>query len=200
MPTGRARWARDLVWSAVGVSAAGVAMKAMESLRPEVIADDFSAPENGVGIGELPRAYGLSAVSALVSPALTSARLPPACGRIGIGVVAGALGLRVWAMRSLRGHYAHALRVVDDQPVIRSGPYRQVRHPGYLSALLICLGGAATSRNAVTVVLTLVAVGTAYQHRMDAEDALLVRDLPGYAEYARTTGRMLPRVLWWASR
>jgi protein-S-isoprenylcysteine O-methyltransferase len=70
-----------------------------------------------------------------------------------------------------------------------------VRHPGYLSALLAWSGAAVSTRNGVPVVLTLVAVGTAYGHRMDAEDALLLRDLPGYAEYAATTGRLVPRIV-----
>jgi protein-S-isoprenylcysteine O-methyltransferase Ste14 len=42
------------------------------------------------------------------------------------------------------------------------------------------------------VALTTLAVGTAYEHRMDAEDALLRRDLPGYVDYAATTRRLVP--------
>lgn len=54
------------------------------------------------------------------------------------------------------------------------------------------VGAAISSRNVLAPALTITAVGTAYQHRMDAEDALLLRDLPGYAEYAATTRRMVP--------
>jgi protein-S-isoprenylcysteine O-methyltransferase Ste14 len=95
-------------------------------------------------------------------------------------------------MRELHGHYARTLRVVDEQPVVRSGPYRYVRHPGYLGSLLICVGAALSARNVTAVALTTTAVGTAYEHRMDAEDALLRRDLPGYADYAATTHRLVP--------
>jgi len=194
VPTFRARCVRDLAWTLAGVSGAFVAIRAMEVLRPEVIADDFSAPENEIGIGELPRAYTLSTCSMLASPLITAARLPSVCGPLGIGVELTAVGLRAWAMRTLRGQYAHALRVVEDQPVIQSGPYSIVRHPGYLSALFVWLGAALSSRNTVPVALTVLAVGTAYQHRMDAEDTLLLRELPGYADYAATTGRMVPSV------
>jgi protein-S-isoprenylcysteine O-methyltransferase Ste14 len=95
-------------------------------------------------------------------------------------------------MRELAGHYARTLRVVDEQPVVRTGPYRYVRHPGYLGALLICVGAALSARNVTAVTLTATAVGTAYGHRMDAEDAFLRRDLPGYAHYAATTHRLVP--------
>ena len=144
-------------------------------------------------MSELTRAYFFSAGAVVVSPPLASSvRLPRWSGPLGLIVEGCSVGLRVWAMRTLRGHYAHALRVVDDQPVIRSGPYRFVRHPGYLSALLLWVGAALSARNAMAPMLTLTAVGTAYQHRMDAEDALLLRDLPGYVEYAATTPRMVP--------
>jgi protein-S-isoprenylcysteine O-methyltransferase Ste14 len=136
----------------------------------------------------------VSAAAILASPILGAniGRFPPACGPLGLGVEVAGVGLRVWAMRELHGHYARTLRVVDEQPVVRTGPYRYVRHPGYLGALLICVGAALSARNVTAVALTTLAVGTAYEHRMDAEDALLRRDLPGYAGYAATTRRLVP--------
>jgi protein-S-isoprenylcysteine O-methyltransferase Ste14 len=187
------RWVRDTAWAGAGVAGAVAGMKAIERFRPTVIADDCTAPENQVGISEMPRAYIFSACMISASPTLAAGvRLPRVCGPLGILIVASSVGLRVWAMRTLRGHYAHALRVVDDQPVIRGGPYQFVRHPGYLSVLLMWVGAAVSSRNVIAPVLALTAVGIAYQHRMDAEDALLLRDLPGYAEYAATTNRIVP--------
>jgi protein-S-isoprenylcysteine O-methyltransferase Ste14 len=182
----------DTAWAAVGVAGAFAGIRVMEAFRPEVV-DDSGAPADQAGLAELPRAYYFSAGAVVASPALMAARLPRACAPLGLLLQVGSIGLRVWAMRTLRGHYARTLRVVDGQPVIRDGPYRFVRHPGYLSVLVLWAGAALTARNAVAPVLALTAVGTAYQHRMDAEDALLRRDLPGYAEYAATTGRVLPR-------
>jgi protein-S-isoprenylcysteine O-methyltransferase Ste14 len=187
------RAVRDTAWAVVGVAGAFAGIRMMEALRPEVIAEG-SPPENQAGIVELSRAYFFAAGATVASPALaTSVRLPRVCGPLGLLVEVGGVGLRVWAMRTLRGHYARTLRVVDGQPVIREGPYRFVRHPGYLGVLLLWLGAALTARNVVAPALALTAVGTAYQHRMDAEDALLRRDLPGYVEYAATTGRVVPR-------
>jgi protein-S-isoprenylcysteine O-methyltransferase Ste14 len=193
MPRTAPRRLRDTAWAAVGVAGAFGGIRAMEMFRPKVIADDSAAPENRAGQGEMTRAYFFSAGAIIVSPPLaTSVRLPKVSAPLGLAIQAGSVGLRVWAMHTLRGHYAPTLRVVDDQPVVRSGPYRFVRHPGYLSVLLLWAGAALTARNAASLALTLTAVGTAYQHRMDAEDALLLRDLPGYVEYAETTRRMAP--------
>jgi protein-S-isoprenylcysteine O-methyltransferase len=187
------RTVSDTAWAAIGVAGAFAGIRMMEALRPEVV-DDSGAPEDQAGLTELPRAYFFSAGAIVASPALSaSVRLPRACAPLGLALEVGSIGLRVWAMRTLRGHYARTLRVVDDQPVIRDGPYRLVRHPGYLGVLLLWTGAALTARNALAPALALTAVGTAYGHRMNAEDALLRRDLPGYAEYAAATGRVLPR-------
>ena len=193
------RRVRDVALAVVGTAGAFGGIRVMEAFRPEVVADDAGPPDSAppadrAGVTELPRAYFFSAGAIVASPVIAaSVRLPRLCAPIGLAVEVGGIGLRVWAMRTLRGHYARTLRVVDGQPVIREGPYRFVRHPGYLGVLLLWVGASLTARNAVAPVLALTAVGTAYQHRMDAEDALLRRDLPGYAEYAATTGRVLPR-------
>lgn len=169
-------------------------MRAVEALRPEVVADDPRTAEDDPFRRELPRAYAVSAAAILVSPLLGAGtvRLPSITGPLGLGGEVAGVGLRFWAMRELHGHYARTLRVVDEQPVVRTGPYRYVRHPGYLGALLICVGAALSARNVTALALTATAVGTAYEHRMDAEDALLRRDLPGYVDYAATTRRLVP--------
>lgn len=194
MPSPTTRPLRDLGWAAVGLGGAVACLRAVEALRPPVIADEPGVAGDDPFRRELPRAYAVSAAAVLASPLLGAAavRLPRVGGPLGLGVEVAGVGLRVWAMRELHGHYARTVRVVDEQAVVRTGPYRYVRHPGYLGGLLIGLGAALGARNVVALALTATAVGTAYQHRMDAEDALLRRDLPGYADYAATTHRLVP--------
>ncbi|MDL5155396.1 methyltransferase family protein [Actinomycetospora termitidis] len=185
----------DTVWAALGVAGALGGIRVMERLRPAVVADDVGAPDDQAGLRELPRAYLVSAGTILASPVVASGvRLPRWSGPLGLVVGLAGVGLRVWAMRTLQGHYAHALRVVDGQPVVRTGPYAVVRHPGYLGVLLLWVGAGIAARNALAPVLTPAAVGTAYRHRIEAEDALLRRDLPGYDEYAAGTPRLVPLV------
>ncbi|MEJ2868395.1 isoprenylcysteine carboxylmethyltransferase family protein [Actinomycetospora sp. OC33-EN08] len=181
----------DTAWAVVGVAGAFGGLKVVESLRPAVTGDDVGAPADQAGLRELPRAYVLSAGAIVASPALTSG-LPRWCGPLGVAVQVAGVVLRVWAMRTLSGHYAHAVRVVEDQPVIHSGPYRHVRHPGYLGVVLLWAGAALAARNVLAPALTLAAVGTAYRLRMEAEDALLRRELPGYDAYAASTPRLIP--------
>ena len=65
-----------------------------------------------------------------------------------IGLVVGAVGLaiRVWSMRVLGRDYTRSLRTRESQSVVDRGPYRLVRHPGYLASILIW-GGSRLAVN-----------------------------------------------------
>jgi protein-S-isoprenylcysteine O-methyltransferase Ste14 len=113
-------------------------------------------------------------------------RMAGTIGRIGgfAAIAVGALQLG----RSLRVHPAPAAGAV----LRTAGLYRWVRHPIYGGVLLLAVAIAATSGSVVHLVLwaALVAVLTVKAH---LEERLLRRRFPGYATYARTTGRFLPR-------
>jgi len=67
-----------------------------------------------------------------------------------------------------------------------------VRAPGSASSLQT--GLAFTSRSLPTVAAVAGLLGAAYGRRIRAEEELLRRNLPGYAEYCRRTKRLVPFV------
>jgi protein-S-isoprenylcysteine O-methyltransferase Ste14 len=117
-----------------------------------------------------------------------------------VGVVLGVLGLwlRLWAVLTLRERYTRTLLVQREHAVERNGPYRWVRHPGYLGSLLCLNGIALASGNVVTLIASLLATSAAYSYRIRVEEDMLA-DLPGadYAEYRRHVGALVPH---WAGR
>ena len=64
-------------------------------------------------------------------------RLPPSVAAAGVVLQLTGIGIRAWSMRTLGRAYTRTLRTEGGQPVIDDGPYRLVRHPGYLGSLLI---------------------------------------------------------------
>jgi len=52
----------------------------------------------------------------------------------------GGLVLRLVSIRTLRGHYTHSIAILEGHRLIKEGIYHYIRHPGYLSLLLIFLG------------------------------------------------------------
>jgi protein-S-isoprenylcysteine O-methyltransferase Ste14 len=139
-------------------------------------------------------AYVTAGAVAPVVRLITPPRLPHAAGPIGVGLEAAGLGLRAWSMRTLGRSYSRTLRVERAQHIVEQGPYRFVRHPGYAGSLLIWTGFALTSRSLAVVGVVSGLLGLAYHRRVAAEEALLRRDLRGYAAYSRRTKRLIPCV------
>ncbi len=113
------------------------------------------------------------------------------------GVVAFALGFALfsWAMLA-NAYFSTVVRVEEEtgQIVCTEGPYRIVRHPGYLGAIAmslsmpLLLGSAVALAPAVAAAVLLIA-------RTVLEDRMLHEELHGYEDYAkRVPYRLLPGV------
>jgi protein-S-isoprenylcysteine O-methyltransferase len=135
-------------------------------------------------------------MAATLSPLLRRlpGKLPRGAAPAGLAMQAAGLGLRTWSMRSLGESYSRTLLAQADQRVVEEGPYKVVRHPGYLGSLLTWTGFGLSSRSWPVVAAVTGLVGFAYRHRIAAEEALLRRDLPGYVEYSRHTRRLIPGI------
>jgi len=115
----------------------------------------------------------------------------------GLGVVLfiAATALLGWAMGE-NPHFEATVRIQPDQQhrVIESGPYRIVRHPGYVAGVLMLPALALVIDSAWALVPALLgAIGLIA--RTALEDAFLIDRLDGYRTYAkRTRFRLIPGV------
>jgi protein-S-isoprenylcysteine O-methyltransferase len=124
-----------------------------------------------------------------------SAELPGLPWSKWLGVLLGACGvaLRLWAVLTLRERYTRTLLVQHEHAIERGGPYRWVRHPGYLGSLLALDGIALASGNWVALLASLVVTFAAYGYRIRVEDEMLVAAFgDSYAELRRDVGALVP--------
>jgi protein-S-isoprenylcysteine O-methyltransferase len=140
-------------------------------------------------------AYGAAVVLNVVCGHWSVAQVSQGSRYAGLVVLAGGLLLRAWGMRTLGRFYTRTLRTVEEQPVVRSGPYRLIRHPGYCGSLLVWIGYTLAEGSWLAVLLVAAVLGAAYSYRIRSEERLLVDALgPAYAEYRRHSKRLIPFV------
>jgi len=103
------------------------------------------------------------------------------------------VALMLWARITFGRRSFHAAASPTSGGIVRTGPYRFIRHPIYTAVLLFAWPAALFYRSAGAVAFAaLVSAGALV--RMWCEEQLLVRQYPDYAAYARTTMRMIPYV------
>jgi protein-S-isoprenylcysteine O-methyltransferase Ste14 len=89
---------------------------------------------------------------------------------------------------------AATIEVADGQTVISTGPYAIVRNPMYACAALYLVGLALALGSYWALVPAALAI-LGFVVRLFDEEAMLVRDLPGYAAYcARVRWHLVPGV------
>ena len=110
-------------------------------------------------------------------------------------VFIAANALQIWAM-AVNAFFSTALRLQAERghQLVRHGPYRYVRHPGYLAMLLI-VPSTAFALGSKLALLPAAMYGALILFRAAREDRFLLRNLPGYADYIEGAPyRLIPGV------
>ena len=103
--------------------------------------------------------------------------------------------LITWAMIVNR-YFESTVRIQEDRDheVVSTGPYRFVRHPGYLSGIL-WMSSVPLILGSLYTLLPVMIYSVMMILRTHLEDRTLRDELPGYAEYAeRVRFRLVPWV------
>lgn len=113
----------------------------------------------------------------------------------GLVITAAGLSFSIWARRYLGGNWSGAVTVKVDHELIRTGPYRWVRHPIYSGLILALLGTSldiGQARGLVAVILMYIS----FKIKSRLEERVM-RGVFGsaYEDYIRTTGAIIPRFL-----
>lgn len=115
-----------------------------------------------------------------------------------IGVTLLLLGslLRRYCWRTLGEYFTGDVRARSDQPVIRSGPYRLVRHPSYTGAMMMFIGIGLALGNVLGLILLLVTTLVAYGYRVAVEERALVAAIGDpYRVYMTECKRFIPYIV-----
>jgi protein-S-isoprenylcysteine O-methyltransferase Ste14 len=168
-------------------------------LRQSSEARSLASSESDRGSTRLIGAYfGVACLALLVAPLLNMVPVgclghPRLAGWAGIVIIVGGISLRFWANRALGAYYTRTLRTAQAQRIVREGPYRLIRHPGYLGVMSMWVGAGLATANWITGLIIVVGVLCVYAYRIRSEETMLAQAFgEQYAAYEAHTWRLVP--------
>lgn len=114
---------------------------------------------------------------------------------IGLVLFAAGIALQAAAMWELRGMYTVRLGMQPEHHLVTSGPYRLVRHPGYLS-YIISMTGIGLALSSLVGLGLVILVAPFILWRIQHEETMLVAEFgEEYQAYVlQTKWRLIPLV------
>lgn len=198
LTSGKLNWI--WAWTYMGVSFVILAINS-QILPPELMAERGEVKQNVESWDRVVALLGsIFTLVTIILPGLDlrfewSPPLHPLVQIMGLIGYALAMGLFTWSMAS-NPFFSGVVRIqMDrDQVVATGGPYRYVRHPGYVGYILswiataLALGSLWALIPAGLVLITLII-------RTALEDRTLLEKLDGYSDYAKKVRyRLLPGI------
>lgn len=117
----------------------------------------------------------------------------PVLPLLGTALVLAGIIFALWARWHLGRNWSGEVTVKEGHTLIRSGPYRLVRHPIYSGLVLALIGTALVIGTACGFVATvLILVG--FVVKLQVEEDRMRETFPDYADYCRRTARLIPGV------
>ncbi len=113
----------------------------------------------------------------------------------GIAVIVAGMLLRMYCWRVLGIFFTHTVTIANDHKVVDQGPYKFVRHPSYLGALMT-LGGLGLAQHSwASLSMLLLGSFAIYIYRIEVEERALEGALgDAYAQFKKSRKRLIPFV------
>ncbi|KAL7319736.1 hypothetical protein PS15m_002835 [Mucor circinelloides] len=123
---------------------------------------------------------------------LTVAAMPLVFSWIGLSLILLAIALLRWTTY-VNPFYLRAMATTDDHFICTEGPYKTIRHPGYLAFLLAWIGFGFMTNNWISFVMVTVLMLWGYLLRILAEEQMMLdRFGVDYQQYMNESYRLVP--------
>jgi protein-S-isoprenylcysteine O-methyltransferase len=115
---------------------------------------------------------------------------------VGLSILILGSLLRRYCFRTLGQYFTGDVRARADQPVIRTGPYRLIRHPSYTAGIMMFVGIGVALGSWFSFVLLAIASIATYAYRVTIEERALLDTIgEPYRDYMRETKRFIPYII-----
>jgi protein-S-isoprenylcysteine O-methyltransferase Ste14 len=124
------------------------------------------------------------------------AALPVWTFYLGAAIMCSGEALRHWSTYTLGRFFTYPVVIMKDHKLINKGPYRFVRHPGYLGGILTFSGLGIALQSWAAAGAAVIVMLIAYAYRIYFEEKALKRHFgKQYENYAKKTALLIPYLL-----
>lgn len=201
LPAGSIGWRPGWVFLAVVVSAFGISALVLARVNPMIyrarsrFQPGTKSWDKALLAVILPMMAAILPVAAFDAGRFHWSAVPLWATTLGYAGTLIGIAVTAWA-QAVNPYFEPGVRIQSErhQRVIDTGPYRFVRHPGYIAALFLFFGMALALGSFWGLVPAALASALLVL-RTSWEDRLLRAELPGYADYAhRVRWRLVPGI------
>jgi len=111
---------------------------------------------------------------------------------IGLAVYLIFSWLQIWAFKTLGENYSQDILIKKNHQLVTKGPFRIIRHPQYMSQILLDLGGAAATLSYIVAPIAVIQI-LFILLRASVEDKLMAKHFGNeFSSYKKKSGFVLP--------
>ena len=111
---------------------------------------------------------------------------------LGLSVYVCFSWIQIWAYKSLGQSYSQEIVVFKDHKLAEKGPFKFIRHPQYLSQILVDLGGGFATLSYILIPIAIVQIPILVMRASFEEKLLSKHFKEEFEQYKKYRGFMLP--------
>jgi protein-S-isoprenylcysteine O-methyltransferase Ste14 len=113
---------------------------------------------------------------------------------IGVALTAAGVAFAIWARWHLGANWSAVVSIREEHELIRTGPYRRIRHPIY-TGMLLAMAGTALVLGELRGLLAFAITLLAFYWKARKEEVWLTREFgEKFEAHTRQTGMFLPKL------
>ena len=100
--------------------------------------------------------------------------------------------LQIWTTKIMGNNYLQDIAIKKDHQLVTNGPFKLVRHPQYLSQIIMDIGGAVATLSFILAPIAIIQIPFLFM-RASLEDKLLEKHFgENFRNYKKKSGQIIP--------
>ena len=100
--------------------------------------------------------------------------------------------VQIWSFKTLGENYSQEILIYKNHELINKGPYKLLRHPQYLSQILVDIGGGIALMSYLLLPIAFIEIPFLIMRALFEEKLLEKNFKESFAEYKKKTGFLIP--------